>query len=280
MTRHETLRHWSFWLGASLGGAIALSHPVYYWLANGAFTGVPNRAATPTVQEVGAVIWDANVGLVPNHPWLAVAVVVAAGALAIGAPRRLLRVGPLVAGAGAVAFLVAFSQTVNFNSAASPGISRYALWLVPLTVPLFAESDAAIGPRSRRCLVFLTLIGCVWSVTLFHPGRPGGHGRPTRLAHVLWTSWPSAISPLPEIFSERLSGSEVALAPIATAGCEKVLLSGNVRFVGMWPIPCPPEPTPSVCRTPDRLCYANHRNDAYEFVTLPRRGFAFPAGGQ
>jgi hypothetical protein len=201
-------------------------------------------------------------------------------AVLVRVPSRLARPGPLAAAIGALALLVAFSQTVNFNSAASPGLWRYALWLVPLGIPLLAEADAALGRGWRRCLVGLTVVGCVWSLAWFHPGRPEGHGQPTRLARTLWTRWPSLTNPLPEIFSERLSGSEVALVPIATAGCEKVLLSGNERFAGMWPIPCPPLPTPPPCRIPDRLCYANRRDGAYEFVALDDRSVAFGAGGQ
>lgn len=280
IARPDTLRRPSAWVGGLIGLGLALVHPMYYWLANGALTGVPNRASLPTVQELGAVLWDANVGLLPNDPWIALALILGGVGLARWAPSRLVRAGPLVALAGATAFLVAFSQTVNFNSAATPGMSRYALWFLPLGVPLLAECDTAFGRRWGRSLVALAVVGCAWSVLWFNPARPEGHGRPTRLAQLLWTRWPWMTNPLPEIFAERLSGSEAALVPIATPGCRKVLLSGNERFTGMWPIPCPPVPTPPICRTPNRLCYANWRDGGYAFVVLADRGFAFPRGGQ
>ena len=173
--------------------------------------------------------------------------------------------------AGAGIFLLSFAQSTNLNNGATPGMSRYALWLIPLAIPILRRAAVVISPRAHRWFVPLALASCVWSVVAFQPRRPESYCAPTRIASILWTRWPSLDNPLPEIFAERLSGEEPGLVPVATPDCAKVLLVG-----GQWPVPCYPEPVPEACGSRHALCYANRRGVGYDFVrVLPPAGYSF-----
>jgi hypothetical protein len=270
-------RNRRFWTGACIGSAIALLHPAYY----GCRWGLPTpqllqgtHARIPTLQEFGAVLWDPNIGVLFHAPLLVLTLLAAVIAVAVSASRRLVDPAVWLAAAGAGIFLVAFAQTTNVNNGGTPGMSRYAIWLIPLTIPIFQLATAA-SPSSRRWFVLLSLASCLWSIVAFQPRRPESYCAPTRIASILWTRWPALNNPHPEIFVERLWGGELGLAPVATPGCAKVLLIG-----GQWPVPCDPQSSPSACDRSDALCYANRNPDGYDFVqvtppygasTLPRQ---------
>jgi len=71
------------------------------------------------------------------------------------------------------------------------------------------------------------LASAVLGVWTFHPARSETADRPTRLASFLWTRHPSLDNPLPEVFAERLRGLDENWLPVATPGCEKILLPGR-----------------------------------------------------
>jgi hypothetical protein len=104
----------------------------------------------------------------------------------------------------------------------------------------------------------------VWA---FHPARPEAADRPTRLASYLWTRHPSLDNPLPEIFAERLRGLDENWLPVATPGCEKVLLPGRGGRDSVWPMPCVPVTPPARCQAPGATCYANRTRTGYAFVS-------------
>jgi hypothetical protein len=263
-----------FWTGSGVAAAFALLHPAYYewrW-------GLPTpqllqgtHARIPTLREFAAVLWDPNIGILFHAPLLALTFVAAVIVVGLRARRRLLEAEVWVAVAGAGIFLLAFAQTTNFNNGATPGVSRYAIWLIPLTIPIFARAATVCVPP-HRWLVLLSLASCLWSIVAFQPRRPEDYLAPTHLASLLWTRWPALDNPLPEIFVERLGGDEPGHPPAATPGCTKVLLVG-----GRWPIPCTPQAVPSVCGRPDALCYANRTTGGYDFVHVapPNGAFTF-----
>ena len=264
--RRGAWRDARFWVGAAVACAIASLHPLYY----GWRWGLPTpqllqgtHARIPTMQEFAAVLWDPNIGVVFHAPLLAVTFVVAAIAVGVRARSRLIEAEVWLAAAGAGLFLIAFAQTTNFNNGATPGMSRYGIWLIPLTIPIF-ERATAVSTPSARWFIPLSLASCLWSVVAFQPRLPESYCTPTRLASVLWSRWPALDNPLPEIFVERHWGGELGLAPVATPGCAKLLLIG-----GQWPVPCPPQPVPPECSRPDALCYANRTAPGYDFVRVP-----------
>jgi hypothetical protein len=217
----------------------------------------------PSLWQTGAVIWDPNIGLVWQDPVLALTVVAAAAMLA-GRPWSWTRSPEIwLMSAGAGVLLFSFAQTPNFNHGGTPGLSRYALWLIPLAIPILQRAADVASPLGRRMLALLAIASCLWCVVAFHPARPENYKSPTRAASIIWERWPWLDHPLPEIFSERLSGSEPGVLPVAAPGCTKALLIG-----GQWPAPCYPHAVAAACSPPEALCYANRRGDAYTFVPV------------
>jgi hypothetical protein len=229
---------------------------------------IGTEAHVPTIQELGAVFWDPNIGLLSHAPLLVLTIVAAAVLVIRRARSSLVEADVWVAFAGACIFLLSFSQTTNLNNGATPGMSRYAVWLIPLSIPICRRATAVLGSPAPRWLILLALASCVWSIVAFQPRRLESYTTPTRIASILWTWWPSLDNPLPEIFAERVSGEEPGLAPIATPDCAKVLLFG-----GQWPVPCVPQSVPGPCGARNALCYANRTRSGYVFVPVRPQAF-------
>jgi len=209
---------------------------------------------------------DPNVGLLPQVPVYTAAVLAGVLLLALRAPRRL--VSPGIAAAAASAAWLAFvaSMATNVNHGGTPGLSRYATWFIPLAIPLFHEVDRVLG-RRVAWMALPAVASAALGVWAFHPARAEAADRPTRLASFLWTRHPSFDNPLPEIFAERLRGLDENWLPVATAGCEKILLPGRGGRDSVWPMPCVPATPPARCQAPGATCYANRTRTGYEFVS-------------
>jgi hypothetical protein len=302
------LRDIRFLAGAIAGIALAALPTLYYLSRLGIptpllETGGGPRLRVPTLAEFGAVLWDPNLGILPAFPaWTVVLLVAGAALLArafqrlkfqrlkafktdaevrpergssIDRARSLLKAPAVWVALPTIAiFLLSFAQITNFNHGGTPGISRYGIWLIPLTIPLLQEADAAFSRKLRLWLAPVAIASLVWCVVLFHPNLPESSLKSTRLATFLWTHYPSLNNPLPEVFFERLAQTELlSISPIATAGCSKALLVGD-----RWPVNCLPEDDiPSRCLEPGTLCYANRTADGYEFVKAPG-GPVYPRG--
>jgi hypothetical protein len=281
---------------AGLGGAIVALPLVYYmtrlhvWSPLIGYT----QPGLPSMRAVVSLLCDPNVGLLFNVPVLAVA---ALTGLTIGRRRsgpeatnaRSTAAAPLpraraswrewviVAGAWAI-LLAGYSQSVNLNHGATPGINRWTLWLTPWLLLIVPVHAAAGVQRARHATVLLlAALHVSWSIWFFRPGLPEVYRYPTRVASWLWTHAPAWYAPAPEIFAERVSHREPPVLPIAWTGCTIVLL-----FDGEWPAPClPTAPAPATCRGPDVLCYAvpfaNGSGDASHnqttFVSLGKASF-------
>jgi hypothetical protein len=266
------------WAGIAAGAALAILHPLYYWSRLGRPSGllIGFDRHVPSVREVVTVLVDPNIGIFVLDPVLTVALLAAVVLMIRHHPRRFLEVDYVAAAGMAGVLLVVFTQTWNFNSGGTPGPSRYGLWLLPLTVPFLTELPGRAGwPR------VLTAASIVWCTLLFAPRFPDRSLVPTPLAARLWTKWPALDNPLAEIFAERLTGRDPAPPPpVATAGCEKVLLLGRGRQP-LWPKGCAGGPAPDYCTVPGALCYANRVSKGYRFARAPsgpawRRTYAPP----
>ncbi len=266
--RVSLLKDRRFWLGMLGGAALAALHPAYYL----ARLGTPTRLASAgdvhwvTLRDYVTVLVDPNVGLLPQVPVYVAVFVAGAAFLACRAPRRLATPGIAAAAASAAWLAFVAATATNVNHGGTPGLSRYATWFIPLAIPLFQEFDRVLGRRvvwMAAPAVFSTALG-VWA---FHPARPEAADRPTRLASYLWTRHPSLDNPLPEIFAERLRGLDENWLPVATPGCEKVLLPGRGGRDSVWPMPCVPVTPPARCQAPGATCYANRTRTGYEFVS-------------
>ena len=159
----------------------------------------------------------------------------------------------------AVIFLISFSQIANVNAGGTPRLTRYALWLIPLAIPLLLLAQDTLGPRFERWLVPVAVASAALSVATFAPRWSDNYLHPTPVADWVWTHQPGWDNPLPEIFFERTRHEELPPEPVANSSCAKVLL-----IDGTPPKECPVGPVPDKCsRGP---CYANRSGGTYNFV--------------
>jgi hypothetical protein len=258
--------------GALVGIAFALLHPAYTYVHHGTVSLLlaQTRTGVPTLQSLAAVLFDPTLGLIGNFPIFLVVVTLGVIVLARRAPRAVVSDAMLVAAITAVVFLISFSRTTNLHHGGTPSISRYALWLVPLAIPLLSNLNADNRRAWPRFLRGAAVISALVSVVAFHPSVPQNSREPTWLATFLWTRLPAWNNPLPEVFIETELHVDEPMIPVATAGCEKILIAGDDSQNGMWPSPCYPAPVPPSCQSPGALCYANLAGRRYDFV--PVRG--------
>ena len=257
--------------GAAGALALALLHPAYTYIRHGTPTLL--LAATtsdmPTLSKLSAVVFDPTLGLIGNYPLFLLVVVVTLCALARYGGRAFWSPELIVAAIATGVFLLSFARTTNVHHGATPSLSRYALWLIPLSVPLLAAMEERGGSGWRRFLWTAGMVSALISVFAFHPGVPQNSREPTWLATFLWTRFPALDNPLPEVFVETELHTEVPAVPVATAGCEKILVAGRDNDPGVWPIPCYPAPLPEQCRRTGDMCYANLIDRQYEFTRVP-----------
>lgn len=223
-------------IGANL--MVNAMHPLYYLLRYG----VPSPQFLSGSAQAGLHlsrfwIWllDPDVGLLPNW-WFSVVILLLALIIAI---KRQWRFAALP---GWLAFtlvflvvnLVAQSSTINLNSGASAGPSRYALWYLCLFLPALL-----LIVRASRNHFWITLglsslgLVCVWySVVYFLPVNGGtAHCQPSALSWWLQKNLPGLYNPPAEIFTERYGGLCEGIAARETFAvigpdCHKIYLSG------------------------------------------------------
>ena len=267
MRKRDAWRAPSFLAGLGAGVLLACL-PVFYYFAR---FGTPSLLADvaqphwPSATELGAVLWDLNLGLVPNWPLLALAAVVAVASAIAAGPRRLVQPDMLMAVAGGVVLMLSFPQVGNLMHGATPGIIRYAVWLTPLAIPVLA---VATHTAAHRTIVVIALVSSALSLVHYSPSVPEFGHRPTALSLWVWRHAPSLSHPLPEVFARSLDQRGGTL-PVFAPGCDKILLVGRGKKQGMWPRPCPPEPVPDQCREPAVRCYANRSGQTYSFRPAP-----------
>ena len=266
--RADIVRDRRFWTGLAAAAALAALHPAYYLLRLGTPTHLASAGDVHwmTLREYVTVLADPNVGLLPQVPVYAVAVAAGVLLLAFRAPRRLLSPGVVAAATSGAWLAFVAAMATNVNHGGTPGLSRYATWFIPLAIPLFQEIDRVLTLRVSW-MALPAVASAALGVWAFHPARAEAVDRPTRLASFLWTRHPSLDNPLPEIFAERLRGLDENWLPVATPGCEKVLLPGRGGRDSVWPIPCAPAPLPDWCQAAGALCYANRTRTGYAFVS-------------
>ena len=264
------IRRRAFLVGGAAAAVIAALHPLYYLLRLGVLTPTSASGLTnyrlPSARIVFGWIIDPNFGLLIGFPLLVPAVLVVLVAMLLRAPRALTpwtwAVTPVIGGF----FLLTFSLTVNVNSASTPLLARYSVWLIPLAIPLFV--DATVLPMRRFTMLVgpLAVTSAVWMVTIYAPSRPDNtFVTPTFVARWLWDQHPGIDNPPAEIFFERIAHYEGRLVSIATASCSKVLV-----IDGVWPKQCGPKPpSPSWCARTGDYCFANRTGSGFEFVLTP-----------
>jgi hypothetical protein len=262
-------RNARIWVGALAGAAIAVLPIVYYERRLG--VGSPLFGWTsphvPEARELAAFLIDPDIGLLIWFPLLLPALVVAMLPPEGGSHNsREHSNATLLAIAAAVALLCAFAQSTNVNHGGTPSINRWTLWLVPLTIPLFALAARNRGTRSRA-LVVIAALSSAWSIFAFHPARSEDYVHPSALSAYVWRVHPGWWNPPPEIFAERASRREPPQLPAAAPGCTKALIVD-----GRFPPGCaPPASIEERCAAIGAICYANRRDGGYDYVKLRSR---------
>jgi hypothetical protein len=269
----DWLRDRRFLAGAVSGLALAVLHPLYTYARHGVPTLLLNAtySGIPALAEIGVVIVDPAIGLIANAPLLVLMLILTAGVVARRHWRELGSADMTVAVLSAVTFLAAFARTANFRHGATPSMSRYALWLLPLAVPLLAAAWRDASGAWKRVLWSGAAVSAVVSVFAFHPGRAESANQPTWAAHWVWTRHPGWHDPLVEVFSEVMAGGEGIFAPVATPQCEKVLVTGRGTPEVAWPLWCYPAAVPAACTQSGAFCYANRVKGQYRFSPAPGR---------
>ena len=260
-------------VGLGIGLALLLVSPAYYLWRIGDPSPLMWTVLRhwPSWQELTAVLFDANLGLLFASPPLFAAVLLA---LVVGLRTRALSgnldTALLLAGTF-VALLFALTQPANLNHGATRGVSRYALWLMPLAVPLLVLLHRS-GRRSRFALASLAALSLILTLGDYQPFMSERSVKPTPIAQWLWRRWPAATNPLPEVFAERSAGFEGSgIVPAATPACEKALLLGDGTTKGLWPLWCRPVDVPDVCSVVGAFCYANKLPHGRAFALAPRQ---------
>ena len=266
---HALIGRRAFVVGGAAAVGIAALHPLYYQLRLGVMTPTSASGLTkyhlPGARIVFGWIIDPNMGLLVGFPLLVPAVLAVLVAMLLRAPHALTPWTWAVAPALAGFFLLAFSQTVNFNSASTPLLARYSVWLIPLAIPLFV--DATVLPMRTFTMLIgpLAVTSAVWMATIYAPSRPETYVTPTFVARWLWDHHPGFDNPPAEIFFERTAHYEGLLVSVATASCSKVLV-----IDGVWPKQCGPKPpAPSWCDRTGDHCFANRSGSGFEFAPTP-----------
>lgn len=237
----------------------------------------------PTPAGVTAFVLEPNIGLVPHAPAYALALGLAVFLVvkAVRAPASL----PLAWWWPAVIqllLLALWSQNPNANHGGTPGVNRWVLSLLALSLPWFALARDTLPGGARLAMNALVAVLAVMSAAAHLPAAPENYRTPTRLAERMWRSGIVHISPA-EVFAERTQGREPAFVPTHDGTCRVLLIAEQQA-----PAECPPpaEPLPGSCRAPGSMCYAVTDGSGTRYAAAPMNGFfhraapqSWPAGG-
>jgi hypothetical protein len=104
-------------------------------------------------------------------------------------------------------------------------VSRYALWLIPLTLPAVSISSRYLDARLPSIMLIGGLALFAAYLSYFHPDQPERYVEHSPQAVWLMSYAPSAYRPIPEVFVERtlhIDGGPIVSA--ADPGCHLLLV--------------------------------------------------------
>ncbi len=237
---------------AGLIGLLVLLHPAYYFFRFGVVTPqllAGGAALGGNLSSFHVWLFDPDVGLLPN--WLigTLCLLLATSFFLIN-PRRFAWSRQTLGMAAFILFylmtnLYAHSSTTNINSGATPGLSRYALWYLPLAFPFFIYVIAKLSERliaaSITALAFCAL--AMLSMYQNAPIRVESYTKPAYLSMVIQNRLPWLYNPPYEVFMERYTpfGEAVHLRAMLLAvgpDCRKALI---IPFGDRHTVTSPPD---------------------------------------
>lgn len=228
--------------------AITLIHPAYYLLRLGVVTPQQLNGGIagmfPSWDRYLAPLIDPDIGFLAWMPFTA-ALTLAGGILvvrtwsgnvrendskfggeatkAVRSPRTFLVHGICLT--MAIWFLFVFAQTTNVNSGGTVHISRYALWLLPLTLPALAMLTQRAQKRAPALAFSVAVLLVSLYLGYFQPDQPERYVEHSPQANWLMSNHPALYRPLPEVFVERtLHIDGGMLRSAASQSCQTILV--------------------------------------------------------
>lgn len=227
-------------IAIALAVILVMLHPAYYFFR----FGVPTPQLLAGGAAIGgnlgnAYVWifDPDLGLLPNWP-LGLSML-AVWMIAAGKVHRVTMlevssrsVTVLFAIFYLVVSLYAQSSTQNLNSGGTLGVSRYALWYVPLAFPIAVSLVEWV--RQNRIAAAVGALGffvlLVSSVVGNSPRKSESNGAPSFVSYFVQSRLPWIYNPPAEVFLERYSGVgemgafRAAFMAVVGPDCRKTLL--------------------------------------------------------
>jgi hypothetical protein len=258
---------------AAATGAVLIALPMLYnWSRVGKVSPMTEYAhlSAPSLAGLLAFLGEPNIGIIVNAPAYMIALV---GLLA--AVRAPARSGGNWWWPAVITILLLFiwSQNPNANHGGTPGVNRWVLALLPLSLPWVTGPYALYGRTLRSVLAATIAVLSVSSAYWHLPSLPENYLNPTGTARMLWSRGWLHLTPA-EVFAERTAHSEGPALPLADETCG-VSLVWDLQS----PVACIPPATqlPSECAGVDGFCFAVSRDDAIGVIHAPYNGFFFRA---
>ena len=262
------------WIAAAAGAAIVAAPFLYTWVRLGRWSPMAEYAqrVVPTVGGLAAFVLEPNIGILPHAPVYGLAVA-AAFVLAV---RSLMRRTSMPAfwwwpAIIQLLLLLAWSQNPNANHGGTPGMNRWVLSLLALSLPWIALARERSPTGARLFVNLFVAISAILTAAASLPARPERYMEATGFAQRLWSLGIVHVTPA-EVFAERVQGREPAFAPTHDGSCHILLLSHEQS-----PPQCAPpvDPLPAWCRGTGAMCYAVVERERVRYVPAPQNGFYY-----
>lgn len=270
---------------AAIAGVVIVAMPfVYTWVRLGRWSPMAEYAqrVVPSIGGIAAFILEPNIGLLPHAPVYGVALVAAMAMLVPAARRSALPTLWWWPAVIQMVLLVAWTQNPNANHGGTPGVNRWVLSLLALSLPWIGLAQQRLPGGGRVAMNVIVAVSAVMSAAVHLPARPERYLAPTALAERLWSSGWLHVTPA-EVFAERTQGREPAFVPAHDGTCAVLLIADQQAPVQCVP---PMESLPAWCRGPGAMCYAIRDGDDRRYLPAPTNGFfymvtqpSWPAGG-
>ncbi len=269
------------WISAAVGAGIVSSPFVYTWTRLGRLSPMAEYAelAWPSFNLLTAFVAEPNIGLVVNAPVYALAVVAAmrlavlsfGGGRAGAHPARARQLGHLCPAITQATLLVIWSQNPNINHGGTPGVNRWVLSLLALSLPWIGSAYLTVSGLAQRVVVTLIIATAAWSAAQHLPSRPEEYLRPTPVAELMWRAGWLHLTPA-EVFAERTQHREPPSVPSHDGRCSVVLMADL-----QWPLQCAPpdEEMPRECHRSSSMCYAIAWGSQTRFLPASFNGFFY-----
>lgn len=269
-------RSWPPRVAGAVAGAIVVALPLFYnWLRLDRVAPMSEYAhvTVPSFSAMLGFVVEPNIGIAPAMPGILIA---AGGVVLVAALRRPLPAALWWPIAIQLVLLAVWTLNPNANHGGTPGVNRWTLSLVPLTLPWVIAAYAASPVGLARALAGGIALTASHSVYFHMPQRPESYLQPTTLAEAFWNRGWLRATPA-EVFAERAAASETPMLPISDAACNVVLV-----WDMQWPIDCVPPDTqlPPSCGGVDSFCLVSQHEGNVDVAPVSFNGFFFRAAPQ